>query len=189
MPGIFETYFRLTRREPVKSIFETILSRKRFCKNLDLSKIWDPEIRQSAREGQKQRPLATAPTPGHSFLKAFNVVLNALPGVPECSKLTKVSIPGHANLAEYKSGSKCGAPLWQRDLWGESCPAFLRNAEKSEKDRRDPARSIFEMILSRKRFFKNLDFSKTWDPEICQSAREGAKWLHVYYYTPPLAPP
>ncbi len=65
--------------------------------------------------------------PGHSFLKAFNLVLNALPGVPEYSKWAKMSIPGHANLAEYKSGSKCVAPLWQRDLWGEYCPAFLRN--------------------------------------------------------------
>ena len=65
--------------------------------------------------------------PGHSFLKAFNWVLNALPGVPEYSKWAKMSIPGHANLAEYKSGSKCGAPLWRRDLWGEYCPAFLRN--------------------------------------------------------------
>ncbi len=27
-----------------------------------------------------------------------------------------------------------------------------------------------------------------WDPEICQSAREGEKWRPVYYYTPPLAP-
>ncbi len=42
--------------------------------------------------------------------------------------------------------------------------------------------------MSRKRFFKNLDFSKMWDPEICQSAREGQKWRPVYYYTPPLAP-
>ncbi len=98
--------------------------------------------------------------PGQSFLKAFNWVLNALPGEPEYSKWAKMSIPGHANLAEYKSGSKCGAPLWRRDLWGEYCPAFLRNAEKSEKERRDPARSIFETILSRKPFFKNLDFSK-----------------------------
>ncbi len=51
-----------------------------------------------------------------NLLKAFNVVIDALPGVPERSKYTKFSIPGHANLAEYKSGSKCGAPLWRRDL-------------------------------------------------------------------------
>ncbi len=95
-----------------------------------------------------------------NLLKAFNVVFDALPGVPEYSKWAKMSIPGHANLAEYKSGSKCDAPLWRRDLWGESCPAFLRNVEKSEKDRRDPARSIFETILSRKRFFKNSGFFK-----------------------------
>ena len=53
---------------------------------------------------------------------------------------------------------------------------------------RDPAKSIFETILSRKRFFKSLDFSKMWNPEIWQSAREGKKWRPVYYYTPPLAP-
>ena len=47
-PGIFEKYFRLTRRDPAKSIFETsrILS---FFKNLDFSKMWDPDIWQSAR--------------------------------------------------------------------------------------------------------------------------------------------
>ena len=54
LPGIFEKYFRLTRRDPAKSIFETsrFLS---FFKNLDFSKMWDPEIWQSAREGQKWR--------------------------------------------------------------------------------------------------------------------------------------
>ncbi len=67
----FEGYFLLARQDPAKSMVETILSRKRFGKNLDSSKMWDPAIWQSAREGQKQRPLATAPTPGHSFLKAF----------------------------------------------------------------------------------------------------------------------
>ena len=38
-PGIFEKCFRLTRRDPAKSIFETsrFLS---FFKNLDFSKIW-----------------------------------------------------------------------------------------------------------------------------------------------------
>ncbi len=55
--------------------------------------------------------------------------------------------------------------------------------------RRDPAKSIVETVLSRKPFFKNLGFSKIWDPEIWQSAREGKKWRPVYYYTPPPPPP
>ncbi len=55
--------------------------------------------------------------------------------------------------------------------------------------RRDPAKSIVETVLSRNPFFKNLEFSKMWDPEIWQSAREGKKWRPVYYYTPPPCPP
>ncbi len=54
--------------------------------------------------------------------------------------------------------------------------------------RRDPAKSIVETVLSQKQFFKNLDFSKIWDPGIWQSARQGPKWRPVYDYTPPLPP-
>ncbi len=37
-------YFRLMPRDQAKLIFEIMLSRKRFFKNLDFSKMWDPGI-------------------------------------------------------------------------------------------------------------------------------------------------
>ncbi len=92
--------------------------------------MWDPELWQSAREGQQQRPLATDPTPGHSSPKAFNLVLNALPGVPEDSKLAKMSIPGHANLAEYKRAVPKVAPIGDQigeQIGEQNSPGFLKN--------------------------------------------------------------
>ncbi len=94
-------------------------------------------------------------------------------------------IPGHANLAECQRGSKSGAPLAKGYLGGIPPGIFEKYFLLA---RRDPAKSIVETVLSRKPFFKNLGFSKIWDPQIWQSAREGKKWRPVYYYTPPLAP-
>ncbi len=88
-------------------------------------------------------------------------------------------VPGHANLAEYKSGSKGGAPLWRGDIWGGILsgifPEYILLA------RRDPARSIVETVLSRKPFLKNLVFSKMWDPGIWQCARERQMTPLGYY--------
>ena len=68
-----------------------------------------------------------------------------------------MSIPGDANLAEYKSGSSCGAPLWQRALRGGMLPRqFSENATRREKTRRDPAKSILETLLGRRWCLKNL---------------------------------
>ncbi len=71
------------------------------------------------------------------------------------------------------------APLWRRGIWGEYRPAFLRYFLLA---RRDPAKSIVEIVLSRKPFLKNLGFAKMWDPGIWQSAREGQQWRPLGYY-------
>ena len=42
LPGIFEKYFLLARRDPAKSIVETVLSREPFFKNLEFSKMRAP---------------------------------------------------------------------------------------------------------------------------------------------------
>ncbi len=81
----------------------------------------------------------------------------------------EMCVSGHANLAEYKSSSKCGAPLWPKGSLGGILSGTFEKYFRLMP--RDPAKSIFETILSRKRFFKNLDFSKMWDPDIWQSAR------------------
>ena len=98
----------------------------------------------------------------------------------------EMRVPGHANLAECQRGSKSGAPLAKGYLGGIPPGIFEKYFLLA---RRDPAKSIVETVLSRKPFFKNLEFSKMWDPEIWQSAREGKKWRPVYYYTPPPCPP
>ena len=60
-----------------------------------------------------------------------------------------------ANLAEYKSGSSCGAPLWLRDRRGGVVPRqFSENAARREKGRRGPAKSIFETVLGRLWYFQ-----------------------------------
>ena len=81
----------------------------------------------------------------------------------------EMCVSGHANLAEYKSSSKCGAPLWPKGSLGGILSGIFEKYFRLMP--RDPAKSIFETILSRKRFFKNLDFSKMWDPDIWQSSR------------------
>ena len=57
LPGIFEKYFLLARRDPAKSIFETILSRKRFCKNLDFKKKMGFGDMAECQRGCKVAPL------------------------------------------------------------------------------------------------------------------------------------
>ena len=91
----------------------------------------------------------------------------------------EMRVPGHANLAECQRGSKGGAPLAKGYLGGIPPGIFEKYFLLA---RRDPAKSIVETVLSLKPFFKNLGFSKIWDPGIWQSAREGEKWRSLGYY-------
>jgi len=96
LSGIFQEYILLARRDPARSIVETVLSRKPFLKNLVFSKMWDPGIWQSARERQ-MAPLG---------YYAYAVGL---------------SIPGHLIFTILKRGPGNGAPLFGRILWGGKC--------------------------------------------------------------------
>ncbi len=91
----------------------------------------------------------------------------------------EMRVPGHANLAECQRGSKGGAPLAKGYLGGIPPGIFEKYFLLA---RRDPAKSIVETVLSRKPFFKNLGFSKMWDPGIWQSATESAKWRPLGYH-------
>ena len=132
LPGIFEKYFRLTRRDPAKSIFETsrFLS---FFKNLGFSKMWDPEIWQSAREGKKWRPLGyydytvKLSIPAHLIFSILKKRAREWrPFLWEDSLGGKCAFPD-TQISQSARGAPKVAPLWRRDIWGEYRPAFLRN--------------------------------------------------------------
>ena len=91
--SVSEKNFLLMRREPDRSIFQAVLSKKHFFQKSRTS----PGPARPARPGPAQEEECLE---GPTFLKAFNVVLNVLFGVPKSSKIVKLRIPGHANLAE-----------------------------------------------------------------------------------------
>ncbi len=104
-----EKNFLLMRREPDRSIFQAVSSNTYFFQKSRNS----PGPTRPARPGPAQEEECLQ---GPTFLKTFNGVLNVLFGVPKSSKIVKLCIPGHANLAECQEGVQKWRPFFGRIL-------------------------------------------------------------------------